>query len=63
MANPEHLKILQQGVDVWNTWRAKETSITPDLIKANLGNASLPNANLSAANLTMANFSRANLPR
>jgi hypothetical protein len=23
MANPEHVEILKQGVDVWNKWRKK----------------------------------------
>ena len=31
MANDEHLKILGQGVDVWNKWRKDDLSIKPDL--------------------------------
>jgi len=31
MANPEHLKILEQGVDVWNKWREDHPDITPQL--------------------------------
>ncbi len=31
MANPEHLKILKQGVKVWNKWREEEIWIKPDL--------------------------------
>jgi hypothetical protein len=31
MANPEHLQILQQGVEVWNAWRKQNKGIRPDL--------------------------------
>jgi hypothetical protein len=34
MANPEHLKLLIEGVDVWNEWRAKEPSVLTDLSTA-----------------------------
>ena len=30
MANPEHLKILKQGVKVWNEWRKIHPEIKPD---------------------------------
>jgi hypothetical protein len=36
MANPEHLKILKQGVEVWNRWRIKNPSIKPDLSEADI---------------------------
>ena len=42
MANPEHLELLRQGVDVWNEWRAKEPSIRPDLSEANLSRGEPP---------------------
>ena len=61
MANAEHLKLLQQGVDDWNAWRAREPSIVPDLTKANLGRANLGRANLSGTNLRGAYLSGANL--
>jgi uncharacterized protein YjbI with pentapeptide repeats len=61
MANPEHLALLRQGVDVWNAWRAKEPSIVPDLVRAYLSGADLAGANLSGANLSGANLSGANL--
>ena len=65
VANPEHLALLQQGVDVWNAWRAKESSaadlIGADLSGADLGKAYLRGANLRGANLSRANLSRANL--
>jgi hypothetical protein len=55
MANPEHLKILEQGVEVWNRWRA-EASISPDL-----RNAFLYSAHLSGVDLHRADMRRANL--
>jgi Pentapeptide repeats (8 copies) len=71
MANPEHLEILKQGVEVWNAWRRNEPSLVPDLAgaalrKANLEDADLKAANLSkvdltGANLNLANFTGANL--
>jgi uncharacterized protein YjbI with pentapeptide repeats len=41
MANPEHLKILDQGVEVWNKWREDKPDITPDLSGANLSGADI----------------------
>ena len=29
MANPEHLEILKQGVDVWNKWREENPECNP----------------------------------
>ena len=31
MANPEHVEILKQGVEVWNAWREKHPDIQPNL--------------------------------
>ena len=39
MANQEHLKILQQGVDAWNEWRRENPEIKPDLSGADLRHA------------------------
>jgi TIR domain/Pentapeptide repeats (8 copies) len=61
MTNPEHLQILEQGVEAWNAWRGQHTDIKPDLGKANLGSASLDGANLLQANLRGANLRGANL--
>ncbi len=61
VANPEHLALLQQGVEVWNAWRDKEPSFRPDLSGANLSKTNLSKANLSGANLNGANLSGANL--
>jgi uncharacterized protein YjbI with pentapeptide repeats len=65
MANPEHLAILKQGVDVWNEWRAK-TAEQVDLCDVDFRGADLCEVNLSGAflcgaNLSFANLSEANL--
>jgi hypothetical protein len=74
MANPEHLKKLQQGLEIWNPWRKRHPEIVPDLsgaviegdiwdsaqAKANLGKRQFPGG-LSQANLDDADLSRANL--
>jgi hypothetical protein len=49
MANDEHLKILKQGVEVWNHWRSENPTIRPDLHRAKLIRADLRNANFSGA--------------
>jgi uncharacterized protein YjbI with pentapeptide repeats len=36
MANPEHLALLMQGVEVWNLWREAHPSVQPDLAGADL---------------------------
>src|ERR1051325_4956941 len=41
MANPEHLRILNQGPRVWNDWRSKNDGIFPDLSEAKLEGAKL----------------------
>jgi uncharacterized protein YjbI with pentapeptide repeats len=72
MANQAHLDILQQGVEVWNAWRAKEPSTRPDLSQADLSGVfsrngepsakpNLSHADLSGADLSGADLSRLNL--
>jgi uncharacterized protein YjbI with pentapeptide repeats len=62
MANPEHLELLRQGVDGWNTWRrAEEPSVQPDLEGADLSDANLLGANLKGADLSGTNLRDANL--
>jgi uncharacterized protein YjbI with pentapeptide repeats len=59
MANPEHLKILRQGVESWNLWR--RTAFFPDLHGADIGRAKLKDAALFETDLSQANLSEADL--
>jgi uncharacterized protein YjbI with pentapeptide repeats len=61
MANPEHLKILKQGVESWNAWRKANPDERPHLSKADLTRAILDTANLNGANLFEANLTGAEL--
>lgn len=61
MANPEHLKILNQGVDAWNKWRKKKPNIRRDLRAASLPRASLSKVNFSHVNLRGADLGKADL--
>jgi hypothetical protein len=60
MADPEHLKKLNEGLEPWNRSRAT-TPFVPDLNGADLRGAELNRANFSEAHLNGANLSRANL--
>ncbi len=70
MANPEHLKILEQGVEVWNKWREENPEVRPDLSEEFFYFAKLPGAvniegklvglNLSKTDLSKAALMRAN---
>ena len=61
MANLEHLDIVLQGVEVWNQWRSKNRSVSPDLIRADLRGADLRGANFYRASLYGATLCDANL--
>jgi hypothetical protein len=61
IANPEHLKILRQGVEIWNQWRINNPAIKPDLREANLNKAYLREAILIKADLRGADLREANL--
>ncbi len=61
MANAEHLAILKQGVDQWNTWRKANPKVTPNLSNADLSRANLRGANLSFADLEQASLREADL--
>ncbi len=71
MANQEHPKILEQGVDAWNKWRVENPNIKPnlssaefcevDLCEANLVGAILCESFLINVQLTGADLSKANL--
>jgi hypothetical protein len=52
MANPEHLKILKQGVDVWNLWRKDHAMKVPNLRDTDLGGADLGGADLAGTDLS-----------
>lgn len=54
--NHEHLAILGDGVDAWNSWRSENENIVPDLRGVNLYQVSLHHINLSGANLSKACF-------
>lgn len=71
MANPEHLAILKQGVEVWNKWREENPDVKPDLrdsklkftshVGADLRNADLSNADLFATHFFGADLRNTNL--
>ena len=61
VANPEHLAILKQGVEVWNEWREDHPSIRPDLQEAELAGSNLITANLSNGNMREADLGQAKL--
>jgi hypothetical protein len=61
MANPEHVKMLSQGVEAWNKWRAANPGILPDLKEADFRGAGMSGANLDHAFLTSAHLGRADL--
>ena len=59
MANYNHIKILKQGVTVWNKWRKAHPEIIPDLSRTNLRSAGcLDMADLSGANLREVDLAR-----
>lgn len=59
MANKEQLAILEQGVEVWNKWRAKNRNVGIYLQGAHLVGADLRGANLSGAHLFLADLNGA----
>jgi uncharacterized protein YjbI with pentapeptide repeats len=62
MSDEKQLNLLQQGVKVWNSWRAAHPEVEqPDLSGANLADANLARANLAGANLHWTYLRRANL--
>ena len=66
MANPEHLAILKQGVEIWNQWRQDSPGVKADLVgedfrEAKLYGIDFSEANLSGADLRWADLRWANL--
>jgi len=63
MANKEQLAILRQGVEVWNKWRVKNTTIEVDLSGSLLNGADLSEADLSNTYLFRTFLRKTNLSR
>jgi len=61
MANPEHLQMLEQGVEAWNAWREQHRDIRADLRGDRFWGADLRDADLCGANLYGANLGEADL--
>lgn len=61
MARSEHFRMLQQGLQAWNAWRADYPQIAPNLERADLSEITLTGANLQGIDLYGANLSEANL--
>ena len=61
MANDEQLKILKQGVEVWNRWRDEHPEDAIDLSGIKLDRPSFPRINFSGVNLSQAYLRDADL--
>lgn len=61
MANPKHVEILKQGVEVWNKWRKDNPNIKLDLRGTDLSAKFLNNINLSGTDLSETNMYEASL--
>lgn len=61
MANEEHLRLLKQGIQVWNTWRKMHPEIRPDLSRCHLDGLDLRGALLNNGDFSYTDFSEANL--
>jgi len=61
MANEEHVKVLKQGVRIWNKWREDNPDIQPDLNMADFSRADFSEADLSRVDLSKAKLIKARL--
>ena len=61
MPDPEQLRILKEGAEVWNEWREENSHLKIELQGANLSYMNLRGANLRGANLEGANLEGVNL--
>jgi uncharacterized protein YjbI with pentapeptide repeats len=61
MANQEQVKILKQGVHVWNQWRAENPGVQVDLFGAELSGVDLKQAHLGGVDLRQADLWKADL--
>ena len=59
MADPEHLAVIEQGVDAWNDWVSRNGGTLPNLEGANLSGRILPGADFVGTKLSGANFTGA----
>lgn len=65
MANPEHLKIFKQGVEVWNKWREENPRTIPDLSDMSVRDLhpTILGININKANFRKVDFKGADLYR
>lgn len=63
MANPEHLKILQKGVNTWNAWRKANREVQPDLQGVDLHGLNLSACNFKLAKMQYVNLAHSNLTK
>jgi uncharacterized protein YjbI with pentapeptide repeats len=61
MADEQHVKILRQGVSVWNEWREGNPNIIPDLTRSRFNHEKLSGINFSETNLAGADLSYTDL--
>lgn len=61
MANPEHLAILKQSVEVWNKWYKDSLALSPVLVIPDFSESDLSDIDFSGASLWRADFTKANL--
>ena len=61
MANKKHLKILEQGVEIWNKWRQNNPEIKPDLRGVDFRGADFRGADFSGALIQGTNFTKTKL--
>jgi hypothetical protein len=51
MSNEEHVKIIKQGMNIWNKRRENNPDISPDLSRTNLAEANFRDADPTLSNL------------
>jgi uncharacterized protein YjbI with pentapeptide repeats len=61
MSDPQHMSILNQGVEAWNEWRDQNPSVIPNLKRANLRGYVLDGVNFRGVNLRWTILHKASL--